>query len=450
MGLLDGALHMRIAKLFFKANVSLVVAIVSASLTMPVCFAVDAFTRARQVYSTGDYKNAEPLFSAIARAGNENSPSAMYFDALCFQYLGNRARATQVFKQTCDRYPDSAACIRSQTALASLDPAYLKRWKISHPPVTESREMHSIDINTTAQVSPNFTFGTRHVTKQEADALRARLASGRPLDALVSSIPIAVQQTAQPNSYIGLNQLQTAGITTKVRVNQIYPAEVIIDRVKVSNHPFRVRQTITGPVQLGKDFADSFDYVMGMSDPDYARRWQNALAHNQKLETIANKSVSDNTTGGSGGGSSGGAATEHFEIGYQADNKNNAYITVYVDNSSMQMMFGAAGVTTMSPDQLRSISASYVPPDSELMSETTVPGVQIRSSGTATVGSIRFGKVYKTNCTVKIEAYSSPRYQAPVSFNQNPPRLGSDVYADWTYEKDEEHHLLKFTRTVPK
>ena len=443
---------MQIAKLFLKANVGFAVAIISVLVMMPSCFAVDAFTKARQVYGTGDYKNAEPLFSAIARAGNENSPSAMYFDALCFQYLGNRARATQVFKQTCDQYPDSAACIRSQTALATLDPVYLKRWKASHPVVTSSHELHSIDINTTAQISPSFTFGTRHITKQEADVLKARLASGRPMDALVSAIPIAVQQTAQPNSYIGLNQLEEAGIRQRARVGGIFPAEVIIDRVKVSNHPFRVKQVLNGPVQLGKDFADSFDYVCGMSDPDYGRRWQNALAHNQKLETIANKSVADTTTGGHGGssGSSGGAATEQFEIGYQSDNKNNAYITVYVDNSSMQMMFGAAGVTSMTPDQLRSISASYVPPDAELMSETTVPGVQIRSSGTATVGSIRFGKVYKQNCTVKIEAFSSPRYQAPVSFNQNPPRLGSDVYADWTFEKDESHHVLRFSRTVQK
>jgi hypothetical protein len=335
--------------------------------------------------------------------------------------------------------------------LASLDPAYLKRWKISHPPVAaSSNELHCIDINTTAQVSPNFTFGSRHVSQQEGDRLRARLKSGAPIEALVSSIPIAIQLTAQPNSYIGLNQLVAAGVKNIPRVNGIYQAEVIIDRIKVPNHPFRVKNTINGPVQVGKDFYDAFDYNVAIANPDNAQRYQYALAHHQKIDTPTMKARSDTTTGGQNGGSSGGAAAETFEIGYQADNKNHIYITVYVDGSSVQMIFGEAGVTTMSPDQLRGISAGYVPPDTDLVSETTVPGSQIRASGSATVGSIRFGKVYKQNCPVMIQAFSSPRYQAPISLNQYPPKLGSDVYSDWTYEKDESHHVLKFTRTTPK
>jgi hypothetical protein len=443
---------MQIANLVLKANLSFALLLIGFSLLVPSCMAVDSFTKARQIYNTGDYKNAEPLFSAVARAGNENSPSAMYFDALCCQYLGNRAKATLIFKQTCDRYPDSAACIRSQTALATLDPQYLKRWKISHPPVTETRELHSIDINTTAQVAPSFTFGSRQITKPEADALRAKLRSGQPIYASVSGIPISVQQTAQPGSFIGLNQLVAAGVRQSARVNGIYTAEVIIDRIKVSNFPFRVKQTLNGPVQLGKDFAETFDYQLSMSDPDYGHRWQSAVAHHQKIDAVVNRAVSDTTTGGKGGGTPSEPKPESFEIGYQSDGKNNIYITVYVDNSSMQMLFGQAGVTTMSPDQLRSISASYVPSDAELFSETTVPGSQVRSSGSATVGSIRFGKVYKANCPVRIEAFSSPRYQAPISMNNVPPKLGSDVYADWSVYTDEAHHLLKFSRsgTVPK
>jgi len=443
---------MQIAKLILKANLGFAILLIGLSSLAQDALAVDNFTRARQIYNTGDYKNAEPLFSAVARAGTEDSPSALYFDALCCQYMGNRAKATLLFKQTCDRYPDSAACIRSQTALASLDPQYLKRWKISHPPVSQGYELHGIDINTNAQVSPSFTFGSRHVTKQEADALRARMNSGRPFDALISSIPIAVQMTSQPGCYIGLNQLNAAGVRHTARVNSIYTGEVVIDGVKVSNFPFRVKQTLNGPVQLGKDFSESFDYQLAISNPDYGQRWQSAIAHHQKVEAAVNRAVSDTSTGSGSGSAPPAAKPESFEIGYQSDGKNNIYINVYIDNSSMQMLYGQAGVTTMSPDQLRSVSAKYVPSDAELFSETTVPGSQVRSSGTATVGSIRFGKVYKENCTVKVEAFSSPRYQAPISMNNTAPRLGSDVYSDWTVYNDEARHILKFSRsgTAPK
>lgn len=80
-----------------------------------------SFDSGVSLYQKGDFRGALTHFSAAQKAGLQTD-NAMYYQALCWQKLGNMQNAKTVFFEVVRCYPASAAAQQSQIALNGLAP----------------------------------------------------------------------------------------------------------------------------------------------------------------------------------------------------------------------------------------------------------------------------------------------------------------------------------------
>ena len=79
----------------------------------------DDYTLAVKYYGVRDYKKAAELFEAAMRQNPAHS-SALYYDASCYQQLGETERARSLYRHLLAVFPTSAAAKLTQRALVTL------------------------------------------------------------------------------------------------------------------------------------------------------------------------------------------------------------------------------------------------------------------------------------------------------------------------------------------
>jgi hypothetical protein len=414
---------------------SLVAAVIAVVVSTPALSATPTYNQGMTAFSSGNYKSSEALFSKCMREDSENA-SAAYMDALSLQRLGNVPRATALYRSICDKFPDSAACIRAQAALSTLDPAFLRRWKAAHPEPVQGMGIPPLGVN---GISPDFSYGTKPLTVAEQNYYRQKLLSGSVIRCRVGGAWTEVQLNNKlPYSYLGFNWLRESGLNFNPKA-RVYSATVQIDHVRCANFEFRMQDRISVPIQLGKDFERIYLHNVLMANP------QSAIAYHQPSLGLSNSTSSSSSGTGPVLDPLLADKENTFEIPYKADS-GHKIISVQVDNSSVDMILGESGITSMGPDQLRAINPSYVPELTAMKQEVTVPNTTIRNSATVKLGLIRVGKILRRDCPCMVESFSSFRYQASGGSPRDYPLVGADVFETWDWHADERRQVIVFMK----
>ena len=391
----------------------------------------NSYERGMKAFSARDYKGSDTLFNDAVRSDPSNA-NAMYMDGLSLQQLGNSAKAIVLYKTVMDRFPDSAACIRSQEALSRLDPKYVQRWRVAHPPRVTQLGLGPLEGK---GISPDFSWGNQPLTAEQQHRQESLLFSGQPVDARIDGIETKVQLNGrQPYTYIGFNFLQEANQRFS-KTEKIHQATVFIERVRCAQFPFHTTARTTEPIILGKDFEEAYKRSIAMAN--YPTAMAYLTAHQRKKEKngeskIASASAEEPLK----------PNEERFEVHYTTDSDGNRIITVQVNGSTVDMIYGGASGMLMGPEQVRAIDPNLVP---DLKSES-INAYSIRNSGTVIFRTVAVGKVVRYDVPCRIEGYTGVRNPIAGSAPRAYPILGSGFFTGWTETIDDQRRVIRVSR----
>ncbi len=108
-----------------KRLVTLIVTAIALGFLVPSAtapaWADDAFTKGVNTFNKRDYKSALVQFEAIVKREPRNA-YAVYYVAICNQYLGKPEVARKLYRNLVDNFPGTSACRMAETALGLQPP----------------------------------------------------------------------------------------------------------------------------------------------------------------------------------------------------------------------------------------------------------------------------------------------------------------------------------------
>jgi hypothetical protein len=423
-----------------------------------------AYKKAMKAFSAGDYKTSQTLFDSVVR-GDGTDANAMYMEALSYQRLGQNDRARMLYRTCCTNFPYSGACERAQEALRTMDPVFLKTFLKNRPP-DNSQSAPLGTVTTVSAVAPQWGWSTRPLTQEQQKERKKRVYEGGVFQAKISgALMDCIYDKNQKRSYIGFNQLAAYGLKPRGAVGSLYIGDVDIDMTATRQFHFITKKFIPGPVIFGQDFKDAWDYTIAISNPLTAGRfisrekkaYMASLSEKAKEFEGKPEGLRDHTTNDKEEPPEPNDNTDPkvhtFQISYRPltdyvdpstqKREVRRVVTAYVDGQGIDMMFCESGITTFGIEQMMTINPSYIP--SEFKTDTSVAGVQLKTSAEIVLRQLRLGKIDRYHVPAILEAYSSPRFQAPRG-GPEIPLLGSNFLAGWTWKADDQRRIITFTR----
>ncbi|HEY9680931.1 MAG TPA: hypothetical protein V6C86_05050 [Oculatellaceae cyanobacterium] len=396
------------------------------------------YDKAMKAFSAGDYRNAELIFASLMRSEPDNA-NAMYMDALCQQQLGHSANATQLYKICCERFPDSAACVRAQSALQKLDPVYLRHWQNNRTTAAPAGGIQGIAPLEGPGVAPDFSFGTEVLTPEQQHYQLSLINQVEPLRGKINGIWTSFKFAPGKQSMIGLNWLRASRLNFNPQA-KIYRAEVKIERTRVVAFDFAVCNYTPTPIKLCNDFRARYEQEVAMANETTAHRY--LALHTPKASPI--KGPTPTRSGGDQlADDAPRPGEEKIEIPYRMTPDGHKLVTVQVNGASTDMIILESGGMLMGLDQLRGIDPGLVP---DVKVETVNNAV--RSSGDVVFRSVAIGPLVQYQVPCHIEGWGNLRTQSSAGNPRDYPLLGDNFFANYRYIIQDDRKLITVFRTI--
>ncbi|HEY9758054.1 MAG TPA: hypothetical protein V6C97_23005 [Oculatellaceae cyanobacterium] len=396
------------------------------------------YDRAMKSFSAGDYRTAEPIFNALMRSDPDNA-NAVYMDALCQQQLGHTPVATQLFKICCERFPESAACVRAQSALQKLDPVYLRHFQTNRPAASPAGGIQGIGPLEGPGVAPDFSFGTEILTPQQQHYQLSLISQVEPVNGRLNGIWTSFKFAPGKQSMIGLNWLRASKLNFNPH-SKVYRAEVKIERTRVAAFDFAVCDYTPTPIKLCNDFRARYEQEVAMANETTAHQY---LATHTPKQAVVNPVAPTGSGGTPAGDDAPRPGEEQIEVPYRTTPDGHKIITVQVNGSSTDMIVFESGGMLMGLDQLRSIDPG-AGPDLKVESVNN----SVRSSGDVVFRSVSVGPLVRYQVPCHIEGWGNLRTQSNGGNPRDYPLLGDDFFANYRYVVQDDKRVIKVFRTI--
>lgn len=376
----------------------------ASALIIVACLSVQsawaaAFDDGVKLFGQRKYKEAAVKFeqAVISNPGDSN---ALYYKALAYQYLGDRAKATACYQQILQKFPYTTAAQYAQQALT--------------PPERPSRASRNSSREFQSSFGADPETSKIYFTKQGKSVM---------IDADVNNrrIPV-VFDTGAEDCVFGMNHLKQLGINPPTGpatgqasgVGSSEPVktwqmnvELKVGGIKRSNFPITVQSELPTDPLLGQSFFNGFEYTIDDSI--------NTIVLSKK------------------GSSRPSSGPDTSAVPFVQEGKE-LVVTVDVNGKKCQMYFdtGAESIT-FTRDQAKSLGLN-IPDDAEQGTNIGVGGTT--ASVSFPVQRMRMGPIEKSDIQVTvIEQGKMPK-----------PLLGQTFYGGWQYTIDNQNKLIKFLR----
>ena len=419
-------------------GMALICGLVLAPRALTQVLASPLYDQGMEAFNAGQYSRSQQIFKQCLTY-DAHDPANMYMYALCCQKLGQTQQAVSMYKEILNRFPDSAASIRAQSAMAALAPGYLKSW---------SAKQVGRGIPTGGQgVAPDLFKFERYLPPHDLWHFE-RLNGRMVVDCMIAKIQFKAEIDPKSEfSYIGVNQFRDAGmnmVDVKDEDRQINRCDVDVANLHRQQFPMHLVNRREGPPVLGQDFLRNYaTTVNNAKGTIYLQR----ISSKPELNTKRDNPVYD-----------------YFEVPYRKEGGNavgaaallpNAnlgqiIVTVYVDNSAVAMTLGGADISQFSPDQIRQINPGYLEEASENTTSEGSTAFQNVYTGMVKIKYMRLGKIDRRQVPARIVETGNARFQALRYAGSPYPNLGTSFYAGWKLQLDDKRLMAKFIREIPK
>ncbi len=372
-------------------------------------------------FDSKNYKQSCAIFKQCV-AQHPWDPAAMYMYALSLQKLGQYGAAINMYKAVMNQFPDSAPSIRSQSAMAMLDPGYLKTWRVTQAKTIKiPRDTGPDLVGTNLPLPPRDAWPFRRLNND-------MVVHG----SLNRAGCLMVIDQKSDLSYIGVNQLKELGFPAQAvneDANPIYRCDIQVGGIHRIEFPIHVQNQRSSPPLLGQDFLHNYKLVVNDKvGKIFLAQISTAPLLTSKLVTINNQTY------------------DTFEVPYRLD-QGLVIVDVTVDRTRRPMILvPTSDITSFGAEQ---IDSSYYQ-DSEL--KVTAEGEnQLERTRQIQIQYMALGKIEKRLVPAMVIDYAYPRFQAN-EYNFSPyPKLGRQFYAGWKLQEvDEKRRVVRFISETPE
>jgi clan AA aspartic protease (TIGR02281 family) len=377
----------------------------------------DTYQQAVQLYNQQKFRQAVQLFDQSARS-QANPAASYYYQALCYQQLGDFARAKQLYRYVADNFPGTQEGRLAAEGLTGLDPTASKvnvmtaasSSSAAVAPLAGARTSRSsYKISDTEWKKLPSTCSVPFRQGLDGHVHVAAQIDGRSVD--------AVFDTGAESCVIGENHLlqighpiPTTGVATGVRgVGGVTSALETMSTITLGpitrTIPILVLKQLGAPPLIGQTFFKGYQYVIDNSAGLIRFYRAGAEQRDVPFDTV---SVPYTPAG------------------------NNMLVDVQINGRQTKMCFdtGCAGDLVLAPNQLRELGLS-VPANARMSGSSGVSG----SANTVVfnVDNVRLGPISKTDVQVSV-------LLQPLSYGL----IGQSFFGDRHYTIDNEQHVIKF------
>jgi clan AA aspartic protease (TIGR02281 family) len=379
------------------------------------------FERGVQLYNARQFRQAAPYLDQACVLSPWDS-NAYYYRALCYQNLGDRAKATQYYGQCIKNFPGSTAANYAATALQTLDPAAYKRVMSGGPTRAPA-----------VQVSAGSGIGGGASTSAQPDAELAAAPENSKIyfhnegghmviDASVNNRNIKmIYDTGAEGCFMGTKQMQEMGmgLPQGKATGKNSGVSGTVDTWKV---PMKIKVgqiTRTIPVNvaegdqmclLGQTFFKDFDYE---------------IERNASCINFHKKSA------GGGGRATASSVPDRYAVPFTKGGGagNEMTVTAEVKGRQCKMFFDTgAQITLFMKKDLKAMNIE-VPDDAE---EASVGGIGGTSKGVRIyLDELRMGPIIRRNFPITV-------------LEKGEGLIGQDFIGEWRYKVDNSAKQIKF------
>lgn len=391
------------------------------------------YDQAMAHFNAGDYAHSVTMFHRLAQSGSHDA-DATYMYGLSLQRLGKIGDATSVYKAVIDRFPDSAAAIRAQSALEIYAPQYLTRWRVAHQEIglgtPDAAPGMGIapDLFPTWRIMPNWDVWI--YKDNGSQKLVGALVNGRGFQAIFDN--------NSEFSWLGYNYLKdwhlvgASGKMSDLGESPTFRCNVSISKLHRQDFLFHLKENMKGPPIIGQDYLRNYRVevipsrhairLTKISTIDIAARFPH-LNDKRKVNYL-----------------------DHFDQPFRQEGRYRL-VSVNVDGAQVQMNFGMQSVCQFSTEQLDRMNISYTGDNPDQAN------AQINAAGGAstvqieqhiTIRNMRMGKIMRQNVPAQVIDYTNARFQAFRFSGLNYPELGLEFLRGWTYKIDQQNQVIKF------
>jgi clan AA aspartic protease (TIGR02281 family) len=377
-------------------------------------------------YKKRDFKSASFYFdNALKR--NRNDYNALYYKAACLTQLGKPTEAKYIYAVLIKSFPSTDAARNAESAMAYLDPTYLRQLKGQSPATSRSSSSSSdtaggapaVTMQSLTNASPSF--GELVGSPLPSTVYFENMGNNLLVQALINNrkVPMLFDSGAY-GCTIGLEQVKELGLRPPEgpptgRAGGVggsgstgtwqMMVTLRVGTIEKRNFPIIVIENSNVPALLGQTFFREYTY---------------------SIDNVAKSIRFQPKQGGSAVASRGSDASgipftregNHIIVNVSFNGKT---IPCYLDT-------GASG-TVLTYAHCRELGIT-VPDDAERTMSQGVGGVSMNK--TFPVGRVQCGPISKNDLTISVTDNTIPH-----------PLLGQNFFGNLRYEVDDENHVIR-------
>jgi hypothetical protein len=403
-------------------GIALICCFVFASTAHAQVLANPLYDQGMEAFNAQQYGRSQQTFQKVL-SFNANDEAAMYMYALSCQKLGQNGAAIAMYKQIMAKFPDSAACTRSQAAMAMLAPGYLKSWS--------AKQIGKGRADGGQGVAPDLFKFVRELPAHDLWHFE-RLGGHMIVDSRIDTCNFKANlDKTSEFSFIGVNQLREKGrdvADVKDEDRVIYRCDVDVANIHRQQFPMHLVSKKDGQPTLGQDFLKNYNTtVNAQKQTIFLQRISNLPAMNTKREN---------------------PIYDFFEVPFRKEG-GQYIVTVHVDSTAVPMVLAGSDITQFTPDQIRAVNPGYLEEAAENTAEMGSGGINT-FTGTVKLKYMRLGKIDRRGVPAKIVEFGNARYQAMRWGGSNYAMLGTEFYKGWIFKLDDKTLTARFIREIPK
>ncbi len=278
--------------MFDKWRTSLVVALLC--MTGNSALAASKAQQGFQLYQNRQYKEAAQLFDEHLIT-NPRDGTVYYYDAVCYQQLGNMGRAAAMYKQVVKLLPNSQLAKYASQILQKVDPNFRAAQVNSAQPTSASQSVTPTESEDESPADRNSRVlgpdeGTIYYRPQGREMMVTVEFNGRPVEMELD--------TGAPGITIGKDQLSNAGVrppegppdgavggssnNIEISFNTLR-TNLRIGPFTLSNANVKVLEVNGAVPLLGQGFLRHFDYTVDQSAHCIRLRRKDAAVRSQQV-----------------------------------------------------------------------------------------------------------------------------------------------------------------------
>jgi clan AA aspartic protease (TIGR02281 family) len=386
------------------------------SLSPKVC-ASPEFDQGVAAFRKNDFNGALTLFQKALRA-NPNDSNAIYYKAVTFSKLGQTNEAKRCYAILIQSYPGTPAGVNAATAMAYIDPAYLRQLSPqSRATSGGGGSAGSFKIDSAPEGAQ--TVGDLVGNVQTATVYFENVGNSLFVPASINNRPFKmIFDSGAAGCTIGLNEMTELGLKPpegKFTVQHhgvgseggvggwLTTVTLKVGNIEKRNFPISVMANSATPPLLGQTFFREFNYSI-----DNAAK---SIRFNKKVSGTQTAVRDSSSMPFKREGN-------HIIVDVQVNGRN---IPCYLDTGASMCVFSAAHAQQL---------GIQVPEDARTIQSKGIAGSE--TDALVNVNSIRCGPISKSDFEIAVSPSMLPH-----------PLLGQTFFGGLRYDIDEDNHLLR-------